>query len=216
MIRVDFHCHTEASKDSLTSPAALLAAAQKMGLHRVAVTDHNSIRGALRAKELNPRMVIVGEEIKTTQGEILAFFVEQEIPRGLPPLEVISRLRAQGAFISVSHPFDVHRSGGWLPSNLEKIAPLVDAIEIFNARCLSPRYNAQAAQFAAAHPLPGTAGSDAHIPWELGAACLLLPDFCDAESLRAAVRQAKVQGRLSPWWIHLTSTWARWVKKLRA
>ncbi len=77
------------------------------------VTDHNTIAGARAAQELDPELVIVGEEIKTTRGEILAFFVSEEVPAGLTPQETIARLKDQGAFISVSHPFDIYRGGHW-------------------------------------------------------------------------------------------------------
>jgi len=104
-LRVEFHCHTIYSKDSLVPPKKLVEAARRKGLDRLIVTDHNNIGGALEAKRLDPELVIVGEEILTPRGEFLAAFVSQEIPAGLEPLEVLRRLREQGAFISVSHPF---------------------------------------------------------------------------------------------------------------
>ena len=106
-IQIDFHTHTSASKDSLTSPERFVAAARRKKLDRVVVTDHNGIAGAQAAYALDPERIIVGEEIMTTKGEILAAFVTEEIPRGLSPLETIKRLRGQGAFISVSHPFEL-------------------------------------------------------------------------------------------------------------
>lgn len=216
MLRVDFHCHTLRSKDSLTSYADLLQACQRKGLDKVVVTDHNTILGALEAQALDPGRVIVGEEIMTEQGEILAAFVKEEIPRGLPPLEVIQRLREQGAFISVSHPFDRNRNGAWNLADLEQIAPLVDAIEVFNARCLQADFNRKAQDFAQNHQLAGTAGSDGHAAFEIGAAHLLLPEFDDAVSLRKAIQEAQVAGKLSPAWVHFASVYARWVKGMRA
>jgi len=212
LITVEFHCHTIASIDSLTQPADLLAAYRRKGIDRVAVTDHNTTAGARQAQALEPDRVIIGEEIKTSRGELLAFFVKEEIPRGLDPLATIARLREQDAFISVSHPFDRERSGAWELSDLTQIAPLVDAIEIFNARCLSARYNQEAADFARQHHLAGTAGSDGHHVREAGQAILRLPDFHDAESLRAVICQGEVVGKLSPWWVHLYSAYARWYK----
>ncbi|MEM5776297.1 MAG: PHP domain-containing protein, partial [Anaerolineaceae bacterium] len=132
LIRVDSHNHTHYSPDSLTTPAELIAAARKAHLDRVAVTDHNAIKGALEAHKLAPELVIVGEEVMTTIGELLALFVKDYIPPFLSPLETISRLRQQGAFISVSHPFDPTRSG-WSLADMEELVPLVDAIEVFNA-----------------------------------------------------------------------------------
>lgn len=214
MLRVEFHCHTVYSKDSLTSPEALLAACRRKGIDRVVITDHNNIQGALAAQKLDPEMVIVGEEIKTEKGELLAAFVTEEVRRDLPPLEAIRRLREQGAFISVSHPFDRLRNGAWALPDLEEIAPLVDAIEVFNARCMQAEFNKLAQQFAQEHGLAGTAGSDAHVAFELGAAHLLLPEFTDAEGLRKALPGAQVVGRLSPWWVHFASMYARWRKTM--
>ncbi len=213
-LRTEFHCHTIYSKDSLTSPEALLAAARRRGIDRLIVTDHNTIEGARACQALDPQRVIVGEEIMTRRGELLAAYVEEEIPAGLPPREAIARLREQGAFISVSHPFDRLRSGHWALSDLLDILPLVDAIETFNARCMWPGFNTQAQRLAQGHGLPGTVGSDAHAPFEVGRATLLLPDFHDGASLRAALRRA-IPGKLtlSMPWVHLTSRYAVWRKK---
>jgi predicted metal-dependent phosphoesterase TrpH len=211
-LTVDFHTHTSISKDSLTTPARLIATAHRKDLDRVVVTDHNSIAGALAAQLLDPERIIVGEEIMTTKGEILATYVTEEIPRGLTPRETIQRLRVQGAFISVSHPFDSWRNGAWKLEDLLEIAPLVDAIEILNARCASAGENQRAVQFAREHHLPGTAGSDAHAAFELGRACLSLPLFSGAEELRQVIPQAQVRGGLSPFWVHFVSFYARWRK----
>lgn len=211
--KVEFHCHTVASKDSLVKPEALVAEAERRGLDRVIVTDHNRLEGALRAQELAPERIIVGEEIKTTRGELLAAFVSEHVPPYLTPSETIARLRKQGAFISVSHPFDLQRYGWQLPDLLE-IAPFVDAIEVFNARCLDPRMNTQAAEFARQHHLAGTVGSDAHTLGELGQATLLLPPFANAEELRQVIWQGQEQARLSSAWVHFHSSLARLRKQL--
>jgi hypothetical protein len=216
MMRVDFHTHSLRSKDSLTAYPDLLQACQRKGLDKIVLTDHNTILGAVEAQQLDPGRVIVGEEIMTEQGEILAAFVREEIPRGLPPLEVIGRLREQGAFISVSHPFDRNRNGSWKLSDLEQIAPLVDAVEVFNARCMQADFNQKAQAFARQHGLPGTAGSDGHAAFEIGRAHLLLPDFQDADSLRTAVRESQVVGKLSSPFVHFASVYARWVKASKA
>jgi predicted metal-dependent phosphoesterase TrpH len=211
MISIDFHSHTNMSKDSLTAPERLVAVARRKCLDHVVVTDHNSIAGALAAQVLNPDLVIVGEEIKTTCGEILAAYVTEEIPRGLSPQETIGRLRDQGAFISVSHPFD-SRSGAWQLPDLQAIAHQVDAIEVFNARILKPDANTLAQEFALANDLPGTAGSDAHAAFELGKAFLMLPQFDGPDGLRRVIQAGQVKGRLSPFWVHFASFYARWRK----
>ncbi len=212
LLQVDFHSHTIISKDSLTSPERFVTAARRKGLDRVVVTDHNSIAGARAAYALDPERIIIGEEIMTTKGEILAAFVTEEIPRGISPDEVIKRLRDQGSFISVSHPFDSWRHGAWKLEDLLEITPLVDAIETFNARCTNAADNQKAAEFALAHHLPGTAGSDAHAAFELGKARLVLPQFAGPDELRKVIQEGQIKGGLSPFWVHFASYYARWRK----
>lgn len=211
--RVEFHCHSIYSKDSLAKPADMVRVAKARGLDRLIITDHNSIKGALKAQEIDPELIIVGEEIMTTQGELLAAFVQREIPKGLPPADAIARLRDQGAFISVSHPFDIHRSGAWQEKDLLEILPYVDAIETFNSRCIRNSFNDQAKAFGLEHGVAGTVGSDAHSLRELGRSTLSLPEFSNAEELKIRLREAKASEVLSSPFIHFTSRWAVIAKK---
>ncbi len=211
-LKVEFHAHTIYSKDSLARLPDLIHAARQRGIDRLIITDHNTIQGGLAAKKLAPDLIIIGEEILTQKGELIAAFVQEEIPAHLPPLEAIARLREQGAFISVSHPMDVHR--GWAGKDLLEIIPFVDAIEVFNSRCTNPFYNTNAMSFAKQHQLAGTVGSDAHVLVELGRATMMLPYFSTAEELRNVISSGKPRVRLSAPWIHLTSTTAKWVKKV--
>jgi predicted metal-dependent phosphoesterase TrpH len=213
-LRVDFHCHTMYSDDSLSKLSDLLKKAHQKKLDRLIITDHNTIQGAIEAKKLDPEFIIVGEEIETETGEILAAFVTEEVPAGLPFEEVVKRLRHQGAFISVSHPFDRNRSG-LSDEQIIELAPLVDAIEIFNARCLSAKPNNLARQFAQEHHLPGTAGSDAHVVFEVANVCLRVPFFNTADELRRVISRGVPEGRLSPFWIHFFSTFATLSRKFR-
>lgn len=213
MLIVEFHCHTNASPDSLVRPADLVAACRARGLDRVVVTDHNQISGALKAQAIDPELVIVGEEVLTTKGELLAAFVSERVPSRLPPMEAIQRLRDQGAFVSVSHPFDPMRSG-WDVEDLEELLPYVDAIETFNARSPLSLFNRRAAEFAARHAVLGTAGSDAHTLMELGRATMRLPAFHDSASLRVALQSATFDVQRSGLLVRLGSRWASVVNKL--
>ncbi len=208
--RVETHCHTNASPDGLNTPAEIVAAARRRGLDRLIITDHNTIAGALQARDLAPDLVIVGEEVMTQSGEILAFFVREEVPAGLPAEEAIARLRDQGAVLSIAHPFDRLRKGHWAWPDLLRVLPLVDAVEVFNARAMWPGSNRQAQRFASQHGLPGTAGSDAHSSLEVGRAVTLLPPFTHAAELRQGLSQARWQGRVWGLWVHLISRYARY------
>ena len=213
--RVETHCHSEWSKDSLTGLETILRLCRERGVTRVAVTDHNTAEGALRLKQLAPEMVIVGEEVMTTEGELLAWYVRESVPPGLRPEETIQRLRAQGAIISVSHPFDRYRRGAWQEAQLERIVGLVDAIEVYNARCLHAEDNERAQRFAKAHGVPGSVGSDAHSGVEYGRALQLMRPFADeAEDFLDALRSAGQLRRPSSPLVHLNSTAAKWVKRL--
>ena len=215
MWKVDLHAHTIYSKDCLTRPEALIAQARARGLDKIAVTEHNNVDGARAAKALAPDLVIVGEEIKTTHGEIIAYFVQERVPKGLSPQETIARLRAQGAVISIPHPLDSLRRSAMGRENVLAVLELVDALEVRNARCVLARDNRAAAALAAQHGKLITAGSDAHTLAEVGQCHVLMPPFEDnAASFLAALAQAQPQGTESPFWPHLASTYAKWRKRL--
>lgn len=211
-LKVDFHCHSEYSPDSLSSLKDLEKWGRRAGLDRLVITDHNTLRGALAAVKVNPGFFIPGEEIRTTRGELLAVYVKEEVPKGLSPAETIRRLKAQNAFISVSHPFDPYR--GWKTADLAEILPDIDAVEAFNSRCFEMRMNDQARAFADAHNLGGTIGSDAHTLPEVGSSCLELPDFQDADSLRIAIREGIPHTRLSSPAVRMGSRFALAFKTL--
>ena len=212
---VEFHCHTVYSKDSLTRPADLVQTCRRKGIDRVVITDHNTIAGARAAQAIDPERVIVGEEIMTTRGEILAAFVTEEIPKGLTPHETLRRLKDQGAFISVSHPFDRWRSGHWQTEDLLEILPHIDAIEVYNSRCMLAQFNQEAHQFAETHNLAGTVGSDAHAAFELGQSRMELELFEGPEGLRNVIRRGIPNVRRSPGWVRFTSRYAVLYKKLK-
>src|SRR2546422_585266 len=98
-IRIDLHNHTHFSSDSILSPKRFVRECRRRGLDRVAVTDHNTIRGALATRGLADFPVIIGEEILTTDGEIIGLFLEGEIPRGLTAAETVERIKAQGGVV---------------------------------------------------------------------------------------------------------------------
>ncbi len=212
---VDLHSHTLWSKDCLTEFNTILRLCDQRGIDRIAITDHNTAEGALALQKLAPGRVIVGEEIMTTQGEILAYFVRESVPAGLTPEETIRRLREQGAVISVSHPFDRLRKGAWREEDLLKIVDKIDAIEIYNARCIVNSDNDKAIAFAKKHSLIGTVGSDAHTRPEYGRSMVKMRPFTDdPEDFLDALQEASYIMRLSPIYVHLGSKAAKWSKKL--
>jgi predicted metal-dependent phosphoesterase TrpH len=168
---IDLHCHTSASFDCLARPEAVMRAAVSRGLTHLAVTDHDRIDAALRARDTAPDglTVIVGEEVKTADGDLIAIFIEKLIPAGLSAADTIASIREQGGLVGVPHPFDRLRGFGRKSgANLADLAQQVDWIEAYNARVVGGSANDKAATFAADHGLPGICASDSHTVLEVG------------------------------------------------
>src|SRR6266508_2569581 len=200
---IDLHCHTSASFDSLASPQAVVRAAAARGLTHLAVTDHDRIDGALRARDAAPEglTVLVGEEIRTAAGDLIAVFLERAIPPGLSVADTIAAVREQGGLVGVPHPFDRLRgslagSAGAAADWMVATAGFIDWIEVYNARAIG-RANERAATFAHEHGLPGVAVSDSHSTLEVAVACTRLSgDPASPTGLIAALSGA-ASGRLS-------------------
>ncbi|HEV8669983.1 MAG TPA: PHP domain-containing protein [Candidatus Limnocylindria bacterium] len=216
-LRVDMHTHTEYSPDSRTSLRAQAAAIKAAGLHVVCATDHNTIEGALRLRELADGFrVIVGEEVSTRDGEIIGLFLDKPIPRDQSAEDTIARIRDQGGLVSVPHPFSRNRMFHLRRAVLERVWQDVDCIEVFNAREAFTQDNFRAAAFAKERGLPGAAGSDAHRASEIGRAWVEVEDFAGREDFIAALREGSVIGKLTGNYIHvmtridvLRKWWAR-------
>lgn len=204
---IDLHCHTRASFDSLASPESVVRAAVSRGLTHLAITDHDRIDGALEAREIASRtgagepgrlVVIVGEEIRTADGDLIALFLDRAVQPGMSASETVAAVREQGGLAGIPHPFDRFRGTVVRSAGMREIVPLVDWIETHNARLVG-RGNEQAAEFATEHGLPGVAVSDAHTVLEVGVAYTVLAgDPSTADGLRAALGTAElVPGRAS-------------------
>jgi predicted metal-dependent phosphoesterase TrpH len=164
---------------------------------------------------LAPDLVIVGEEVRTSRGELLAYFLTETIEPGLSPEETIARIRAQGGVVGISHPLDRIRRDAMGREAALTIIDQVDMLEVFNARSLFPEDNAGALALAEAHGKLKTAGSDAHTLYELGRATMRTRPFDGAQDFLAALAGAQIVARPTTRLIHFASRWAAWRKRLR-
>jgi hypothetical protein len=199
MVRVDCHLHTVASGDAVLTLDQLAGRVQETGLDVVFITDHNVTSAAVTAAERDLGVrVIVGEEIRTPDGDMIGLFLTERVPYVLPVAEVVARIRAQGGLVYAPHPFDLVRSslGRVLPSLCARGD--VDIIEVFNAKIADQALNGQAAALAAVYSRPGAAGSDAHDAPGVGAAYLDMPDFDGPGEFLAALSDARVTGEYRP------------------
>lgn len=203
-IFADLHCHSSASFDSLNRPADLVRLAGQRGLTHLAITDHERIEGALTARDLAPAglTVIVGEEVRSADGDVIGLYLERAVPPGLSALETIAAIHEQGGLAGMPHPFDRFRASGLTRlagRRLADVTAALDYVEAWNARVPGATVNERAAHFARDHDLPGVAVSDAHSLMELGVAYTRLAGPIDgADELRAALAAVSlVAGRAS-------------------
>ena len=215
LIKADFHMHTHFSPDSETDPDKLVKRSLKVGLELIAVTDHNTIEGALKVKDLAPFPVIIGEEIKTSAGEITGLFLKETIPAGLSPIDTAHRIKDQGGLVSLPHPFDRFRSEVIDGKAIDELIPLLDIVEIFNSRNNLSADDRKAEKFAKEHNLLTSGVSDAHTLMELGRTYVQMPEFDGTPSdFKIALSKGTIVGkRMSPL-IHITTTLTRIKKKI--
>ena len=211
---LDLHLHTVGSWDSLSDPEALLARAADVGIDRLAMTDHNELRVAKAMAERHPDRVIPGEEVKTAEGiDVIGLYLDEKIPKGTPAAETIERIRDQGGIPYLPHPFARGKGGGG--RYVDELAPLVDVVEVFNARLHPASLNDPTGPVVARYGRLVSAGSDAHTVREIGNVHLRVPAHANRpEELRRALARATWRGREASRLVHLGSTWAKLRKKL--
>lgn len=208
-MKIDLHCHSEASFDCVVPCAELLERSRARGLGVQALTDHNEIWGAQKlqdladaARETDPLtpQIIVGEEVSTLEGEIIGLFLSEVVPRNLSPEETVARIKGQGGLVLLPHGFDPLKKKRLKPEALARIAADIDIVETFNARISRPRWNRAGASWADAHGLPKSGGSDAHISADIGDAWTEVPEgvLDTPGALLAALEHGQVMGQ----WTH--------------
>ena len=216
---MDLHCHTSASFDSLADPLRVVRAARARGITHLAITDHDRIDGARRARDaaLPGITVIVGEEVKTAGGDLVCLFLEAAIPPGLSPAETIARARAQGGLVGIPHPFDRYRgSVGKAEDEIRALAGLVDWVEAFNARVVFRQGNERAAELARTAGIPGVAVSDAHSIMEVGVAATRLEGNPSTPAgLLAALSTARIVPGRATYYARVMTPFAKLVQRAR-
>ncbi len=162
----DFHVHTHCSPDCRMKVPQIAARAMKLGFAGLAITDHETVLGAFEMRDYVKKnnlqlRVIIGQEKKTKQGEILALFIKKRITAD-NVADAIEQVRAQDGLVVLPHPFRNN-------PQLFQLAGLFDFVEVFNSRTNAQR-NGRAIEFAHRNNLKPIAGSDAHLLFELGCA----------------------------------------------
>ena len=208
MLTVELHSHSALSHDGRDPVDLLLEQAAAVGLDALAVTDHDEIDASIEAaqKAADHGLIgIVGMEVSSAAGHILAFGIEDLIPSGLPYDETLERIHEQGGIAVIPHPFQKSRHGV-APHITEDQLASADAIEVYNSRLFTGRSNRHAERFAIERGLPMTAGSDAHISELVGQAITEVgADDRTPEAILEAIRHGRtsVIGQRTPWRVSL-------------
>jgi predicted metal-dependent phosphoesterase TrpH len=213
-VKIDLHLHTDYSVDGWSSPEDMVRTAMARGLDRIAITDHDTIEGALMAHGSWPDRVIVGEEITCQCGtHLIGLFLTNHVPTGIQIEEAAERIRSQGGLVYGPHPY-AYLSKPVRRAN--RVAAVSDLVEIFNSRAFLPAWNSKASALARDRELPAAASSDAHFHRELRRAYTEVPEFKTANEFRDSLAKAQPKGiRTGSPWLHVASALAartRWLR----
>ncbi|MCA9332914.1 hypothetical protein KDA00_03500 [Candidatus Saccharibacteria bacterium] len=182
MYKIDLHTHSTNSHDGGISYAQYKKALDNGHLDYIAVTDHNNVDMALSLQQDLGDRIIVGEEIMTTEGEIIGLFLEAKIPQGMSPIDTIHLIKSQNGIVYIPHPFETIRKG-LHPAILEEIADKIDIIEVCNGRAFAQNRSEQTVVWARMNNKPGAASSDAHGYKGLGKTYTTVPSLVSRENL---------------------------------
>jgi len=204
--RADLHVHSLYSDGGQMPEVIVRTASGRLDV--VAITDHDTVAGAARARDYaqeHPELgvdVVVGEEISTLNGHLLGLYLSEVVPPGLSAAETIRLIHDQGGLAVAAHPFHPMRGIARGHYSVGRMVPdlQLDAIEVVNnAGVFSSFYDAMAAMRNVEWMLPVTGGSDAHDVWYLGSAITQFAG-ADAPSLRRAVLTGRTRARVDWSW----------------
>jgi predicted metal-dependent phosphoesterase TrpH len=197
LIKVDLHVHTKYSTlDCNTTLEEIITYCKQNDIGCVAIADHGTVEGALKLQAMNPPFkVIVAEEVLTPYGEIMGMFLTKTVPSRQPVDAVLEQISAQGGLVNIPHPFDKLRPSGLTSKEIERIVGQIDIMEAYNSKVMVTSSLSKTRAFADKHGLAKGAGSDAHVPQNIGSAYLEMPDFNTKEEFLAALKQGKIVGR---------------------
>jgi predicted metal-dependent phosphoesterase TrpH len=201
VLKIDFHVHTHYSHDSTITFKELVTYSKRRGLDGVAITDHNTIQGALRLKTRDI-LIVPGIEISTLNGHLLGLNLATSIPAKLSVEETIRRIHEAGGIAVAAHP-------SMFKSPPKRQINSYDAIEVLNASSIPFQLYKYLRKKSAAHlGLPQTAGSDSHYPPEIGAAYTLVEADPDVDEIVRAVKKGATvpEGNAIPWKIRMERT----------
>lgn len=199
-IKLCIHNHTESSKYSTNSKEHFSKAFDQGIIDKVAITDHDYIRSAQEfQKYFGEKRIIVGEEISTTDGDLIGLFLKKFVPTGVSAERAIQHIHNQGGLVLASHPYDPKKGIG--EELLNKLKDEIDIVEIFNSwrfrsikkPLMSKKVNEMAEKWVKENNKPGVASSDSHYDTNIGRSYTVVEDFDSPEELIFNLQQDGVE-----------------------
>lgn len=161
MFRLDLHTHSVGSPDGGLTAADYAALLNTQTMHFIAITDHDSIDTAQELQKSLGDRIIVGQEITTSQGEIIGLYLDKLVTSAQTAQQTVKAIKQQGGLVYIPHPFETVRKG--IPKDvLDSIAESVDIIETHNGRAIFQNKGPAAVAWARLHGKVACASSDAH------------------------------------------------------
>jgi predicted metal-dependent phosphoesterase TrpH len=213
MARVDMHVHSSASFDCDVPPHVVAHQLGSYGLSPVFLTDHDTLDGVLRLRDDGAVRVVVGQEITTSQGELIGLFLTDLIPAGLEPEEAIRRVKAQQGLVYLQHPFDERRRS-LLEGTIERVRDSIDIVEVFNGRS-SAEANRRAEDLCAVLGAVAGAGSDAHSLAQIGRVYVELGDFSGPQDFLMKLGAGRIVSEPPRWRMRFEAKWKDWAHRSR-
>lgn len=172
MKKIECHVHTIASKDSIQTKYPMLLMCKLKKIDCLAITDHNEIWYAQKHKNFFKKHnidIIIGEEIFTSEGEIIGLFLTKKIEPGLTAKETIKLIKEQGGMVYIPHPYDPNREKTVLDRKIiEENIKKIDFIEGHNGRNICTKTSEKQLEIVSDLSARMINGSDAHTFYELG------------------------------------------------
>jgi predicted metal-dependent phosphoesterase TrpH len=187
--RVDLHLHSSASFDCRVTPLQVARRCHQAGLSPIFLTDHDGVDGARSLLDAG-HPAVIGEEILTSEGELIGLFLKEPVPKRLSPEETVAAIKEQGGLVYLEHPYDSGRRN-LREEAIERIANEIDIVEVFNGRS-TPEVNRRAEELCATLGVPAGAGSDAHTLREIGAVYVEIEPFQGAADFLKKLRGARI------------------------
>ncbi len=195
--KIDLHSHSIISYDGGLTAKQYTKLLDLGILDCIAITDHDETSFARIMHDQLGGKIIVGEEIMTTDGEIIGLFLQKTIPKGMSAIETVEAIHEQDGIVYIPHLFETLRKGLKLQT-LEIIKEFIDIIEVFNGRSRFREKSQEAQSFADSVQIATASSSDAHCYKGAGTSFSIVKEIPERNSMIRLLKSGELQKKHAP------------------